>query len=476
MLLLNKPINSFAQSVDTADENSNYYASREQENTNAGASELDVDLERDNTIESRTNELTTNADEDSEREVLSSDMIADCEAFEKAVEAGDIAKVKEILITLDPDCLKIKNNEVSNLNSVQEMVQSKKNEMAESTSDQLVSTCAKAKAAVEAKDEALLKRILMKEDLSCMEDANGGPSKDLVLLKGLLSYDAFLEIRDDGIVNISGIGFRIDVDYANASGCDDPNYKRLELAIRDSDEHQARAILLNEDLSCPLNEDGVTNDFPFIKELMTYKPRLTNTDGRSLLISGIGININMYDTFKNSKFYSDDEAEFVGSYQDYILLNDVEKSLNKFKVDPSYAVCDDLINAISVNDYKLTQQMLKHLEPDCFHKRTHTTTSDTSIESISMITTPLIAAAREGNVQISKLLFADGADVNFTSDVQETPLMAAAKSGNINLVILYVAEGAQLNTKDEYLKTALDYATESEHDEIIQYLKSKGAK
>jgi len=242
---------------------------------------------------------------DVQPKILDSKLIADCEEFENAVAAGDLAKVKEILKILDPDCLKLKINEKSNLKAVENLVNEKKSELNQKKKKKSseikhneLDICDQLKTAVQERNINATKEILQNEDITCLSDINGGPSNDISLIKGLLSYNAKITIYNRSIININKISFEINIDDYEASYCKDPNYMKLAAAILYNKESAIRKILSKGGLTCPLNENGVRNDFIFIKELMKYSPVIENHNGQGVTVVGVGIKIDM-DKFEN---------------------------------------------------------------------------------------------------------------------------------------------------------------------------------
>ena len=127
--------------------------------------------------------------------------------------------------------------------------------------------CDQAEIAAKEKNYPELRRLLSYEDISCMTDTKGGPSPHIEIVQGLLLYGADMSIDHIGVVHISPIGFQIKALDPEFTDCRDENYIALSKAIFEEDEDQILEILSTKEFSCPLNVDGVSNDFPFIRTL-----------------------------------------------------------------------------------------------------------------------------------------------------------------------------------------------------------------
>jgi ankyrin repeat protein/beta-lactamase regulating signal transducer with metallopeptidase domain len=99
---------------------------------------------------------------------------------------------------------------------------------------------------------------------------------------------------------------------------------------------------------------------------------------------------------------------------------------------------------------------------------------------------PLIAAAHNGDMDLVRLLVERRADVNAYVPGDETPLISAAAEGDIAVVRYLVERGANVNAaynapmtcrgKTIETRSALTMATCQGNDDIVAYLRSKGAK
>ncbi|PHR61177.1 MAG: hypothetical protein COA43_04150 [Robiginitomaculum sp.] len=96
---------------------------------------------------------------------------------------------------------------------------------------------------------------------------------------------------------------------------------------------------------------------------------------------------------------------------------------------------------------------------------------------------PLIMAAKHGNMKIAKLLIAHDADVNAIVKRDETPLINAARNGHLDMVKYLVAQGADVSLgawEDHHngareWRTPFGEATKHGKTKVAEYLKSKGA-
>ena len=93
----------------------------------------------------------------------------------------------------------------------------------------------------------------------------------------------------------------------------------------------------------------------------------------------------------------------------------------------------------------------------------------------------IILASFNHHVKIVELLLQNGANINSTNNNGTTVLMYAKtkvlENSNYAFLDLLLAQGATINAKDKKNNwTVLDYVKQSNHQPLINYLISKGAK
>ena len=91
--------------------------------------------------------------------------------------------------------------------------------------------------------------------------------------------------------------------------------------------------------------------------------------------------------------------------------------------------------------------------------------------------TPLMHAAVSGNERMVELLLLNGADANAESKDGATPLMANLSGfSSINIVKMLIEHGADVNAADNDGMPVMAFASIKKNVEILQLLRSKGAK
>ena len=89
--------------------------------------------------------------------------------------------------------------------------------------------------------------------------------------------------------------------------------------------------------------------------------------------------------------------------------------------------------------------------------------------------TPLWAAAASGNLDIVKILIEGNAHVNGRTSSSSTPLRAAAYSGHLDRVRCLVENGADVNARNKSEHTPLMVACYNGHSQVVTYLIESGA-
>lgn len=125
--------------------------------------------------------------------------------------------------------------------------------------------------------------------------------------------------------------------------------------------------------------------------------------------------------------------------------------------------CRSLLRAVKAGDVEDVRELLKTVDPDCTYR------GDGEPRS------PLVAAARNGDLSIGKLLIDAGADVEFHAWGDETPLMAASAHGHLDFVKHLLDSKADINRKLGGDGSALLVAAREGHLETVKYLISRGA-
>jgi ankyrin repeat protein len=125
--------------------------------------------------------------------------------------------------------------------------------------------------------------------------------------------------------------------------------------------------------------------------------------------------------------------------------------------------CKALLSAVKAKNIEKVKALLKTVDPNCSYL------SDGEPRS------PLVAAAREGDLVIGRLLMDAAADVEFHAPGDETPLMAASARGHLDFVKHLVANNADVNKKLLGDGSALLVASRQGRLETVKYLISQGA-
>lgn len=125
--------------------------------------------------------------------------------------------------------------------------------------------------------------------------------------------------------------------------------------------------------------------------------------------------------------------------------------------------CQDLLLAVKANDLDKVKEIIKTVEPNC------------SFYNDGEPRSSLVAAARNGNVEIGKVLLAAKAAVEYHAEGDESPLIAAANYGHLDFARMLIDQGAKVNRKVRGDGTALIGAARGGHYEVAKLLLENGA-
>lgn len=126
-------------------------------------------------------------------------------------------------------------------------------------------------------------------------------------------------------------------------------------------------------------------------------------------------------------------------------------------------MCDDIISRIEYKVHQETKKTIKAaLEGDINCKT-------------SCGKTALMLAARDGDVELTKVLIERGADVNTKDNISWGPLILAVNGGNIEIANLLIENGADVNTKNNIGVTPLMFAAKNFNVDMVELLLKNGA-
>lgn len=141
------------------------------------------------------------------------------------------------------------------------------------------------------------------------------------------------------------------------------------------------------------------------------------------------------------------------------------------------ADCGILTEAVRNNDMELVKELLKSQKPNCVDPDPGytETVSGKYTWRRSNARTPLAAAARNGNLDIAKLLVEAGAGVSFDAGDHGSPMTEAAGGGYTEFVAYLLREGADINERSDGQGSPLNAAARNGHTSTVSFLLEKGA-
>ncbi|MEO1012707.1 MAG: ankyrin repeat domain-containing protein [Bacteroidota bacterium] len=140
--------------------------------------------------------------------------------------------------------------------------------------------------------------------------------------------------------------------------------------------------------------------------------------------------------------------------------------------------CKELLRAIKDENLTEVKKLLKSTDPNCIDESPEPQVIYNGNHSTILIggkRTPLVTAAKTGNLEIGKVLLGAKADVNLNAHGDESPLMAASANGHLDFVKYLIENGAEVNKAINGDGTALLVASKNGHLDIVAYLVSQKA-
>ncbi len=133
--------------------------------------------------------------------------------------------------------------------------------------------------------------------------------------------------------------------------------------------------------------------------------------------------------------------------------------------------CEALVAAIEAQDIGKVTELLKTTDPNCWFS------TEIKEDSYTWHTqkSPLVAAAKTGNVAIAQLLLDEGVEADFKAHGEPTPLMAAARKGHLEMVQLLQNRGADTDINLPGYGTPLARASAGGALPVMEHLLAEGA-
>ncbi len=327
--------------------------------------------------------------------------------------------------------------------------------------------CEALEKAAKAGDKEGVKKILLNYTVKCLSTQSDDQIDNLDLIKDLANREAeiYLEAKT-GNITLRGTSFTIWSDTRhkaykkahNQSNVNNPiRHPGLDKAIMESNELQAIQIIKNLDPKYLIYKEAKhLAHLDYMKYILNNGGKLTTSK------------TTVYIKHDADKFYvkqeEAEEAEVRITYQD-----SYEKSSTN---------CAELLAAVSAEDITKVKTLLKHTDVNCVDPNPGYDKKELENGMTwqrSKAQTPLVAAARVGNLTIGKLLVEAGAKVNFYGKRNETPLIAAAEAGDTEFTKYLLAKDADLNYNSDAHGAPLNAAARGGHTETMTFLLKAGA-
>ncbi|GEM_PF-513750 len=329
-----------------------------------------------------------------------------------------------------------------------------------------VADCDALERAAKANDEETVRQLLLNYDVKCLSEQNEGQIDNLDLIKDLVHRDAeiYLE-KETGNITLRGAMWTIWSDARhkaykeahNQSNINNPiRHPALDAAIKESNELRAIQIIKNLDAKYLVyQEEQHLAHLKYMKYILNNGGKLTTNQ------------TTVYIKHEEDDFYVKQDA-----------VEEVTTTNNSFDKGNSSTDCVELLEAIRIEDIAKVKALIKNTDINCIdpnpgYDRRELENGMTWQRTKAQ--TPLVAAARAGNLTIGKLLIEAGAKVDFHGKRNEPPLIAAAEIGHMEFTKYLLKKGADLSYNSNAYGSALNAAAREGHTETMTFLLKAGA-
>ncbi|MEM8523216.1 MAG: ankyrin repeat domain-containing protein [Bacteroidota bacterium] len=255
--------------------------------------------------------------------------------------------------------------------------------------------------------------------------------------------------------------------------------QKLLKAAEKQDIEAIKNILRTFDLSCaPSTDAGDKGNFKYLRRAMTEDARITvDKEQKTITViskepSETGGMVETIATI-DLEWIAGKEPRVGRNYHSEIGLIDTNDDDN-FERNSD---CKQLIKAILAEDVAKVKELIAENDVNCIDLRPDRKQMNDENNRYYILEprTPLVAAARMGNLEIGKLLIAAGAKIGFSAPRDETPIMAAAETNALDFVKFLHQKGADINKKQQGEGSVLSVAARSGSLEVVEYLLAEGA-
>lgn len=259
--------------------------------------------------------------------------------------------------------------------------------------------------------------------------------------------------------------------------------QKLLKAAEKEDIEAIKKILQTFDLGCtPSTDAGDAGNFEYLRRAVTKDAEIIVNNARKTITV---INETESETGGTVETIATIDLEWIAgkkvkkgkNYHSEIGIIDLDDHNNDDYNGARNKDCKQLIKAILSEDIVSIKELIAKTDVNCVDLRPdHKEVNDGNNRYYYMDPrTPLVAAARVGNLEIGKLLVEAGAKVDFQAPRDETPIMAAAESNALDFVKYLHQKGADINKKQQGEGSVLSVAARAGSLEVVKYLLAEGA-